>query len=76
MGSDSAFCKSKIVDTVLGGIILGVVEDGGDGWGLRVMVRGKQVAVWIQADAENNGPGWVEVEDIDGNRSRSRHEAE
>jgi hypothetical protein len=76
MSHDNEFCKKQIVERLLGGTITGALESeddfGDEFFGIRVMKDGKQLAVWVQSDAEGNGPGWIEVEEIDGKRSRPR----
>lgn len=72
MSHDNEFCKEQIVKHLLGGTITGVLDSDVDDvddfgvqfFGLRIMKDGKQFAAWVQMDAEGNGPGWVEVEEI------------
>jgi len=63
---DATYCKQQIVDQLLGGTILGVIEDEADPdfYGIRVVKDGKMIAVWIQSDAEANAPGWIDVEEM------------
>lgn len=71
MGRDSEakYVADQLLDFVGGAIIGIVVSEGETEWeefpGIRVRARdGSEHILWIQQDAEGNGPGWITPEKV------------
>lgn len=64
MQSEAKFLREKMFP-MLGGRLVALVVDGSTGedtLGLVFEAKDKtQTVVWVQRDAEGNGPGWLEV---------------
>lgn len=52
----------KEVKTLMGGKIVGTIRDNEGCFGLRIRNNGKLWDMWIDADAEGNGPGFPCIE--------------
>lgn len=62
---EAEYYRKQIEEKLIGGVITGsVCVRGEDDYGLRVKKDGKLIAVWIQRDGENNGPGCIVIEEI------------
>lgn len=67
MSHDNDYCIEQINKHLVGGMITGAITSGPDAFGdaffgFKVKKGKKQFAVWVQQDAEGNGPGWISVE--------------
>jgi hypothetical protein len=67
---DNDYCTNQIADHLVGGTITGAIQSSSDEWGdgffgFRVKKGDKELAVWVQQDAEGNGPGWVSIEPME-----------
>ena len=61
MSHDSDYCVEQLKPLV-GGELFMVVTAPPDSFGFQVIKDGKLTTVWIDRDAEGNGPGWVNLE--------------
>jgi hypothetical protein len=52
----------KNAEQLIGGKIIGLVDDGEGGFGLLVEKGKRTMAVWVACDAEGNGPGHLHIE--------------
>lgn len=68
---DAQFCLKRMQDEIMGAKVIGFLEDpGSDEWGedygFGLLVKTKEnheLRLWISADPEGNGPGFVHMED-------------
>jgi hypothetical protein len=75
MSHDNKYQLEQINRHLVGAKILNSVEEEGDEYtacvGFSILTRaGKILHVWIQQDAEGNGPGWLAIEDQEGKAVR------
>lgn len=67
MSNDAEYSIDLINKHLVGSTITGAVRDKDDFdtfFGLRVEKDGKEFGVWINQDAEGNGPGWIDIQEI------------
>lgn len=61
---DIPFLLAKINDHLVGTTIISALQDPeNESFGFKVQRKdGKQIDVWVDRDAEANGPGWLSIE--------------
>ena len=67
MTTEAKFMAEQISENLIGWRITGaIITDESDGpdqrFGLQLSLRNKTLNVWIDQDAESNGPGWLAIE--------------
>ena len=67
MSTDAQFMADQIGEKLIGWRITGaIIPDASDGpdqrFGLQVKQGNKVQHLWIDCDAESNGPGWMAIE--------------
>ena len=67
MTTDAKYMIDRVIPELIGATIVGAVIDENDEfYGLRLALPGKTDHVaWINCDAEGNGPGWIDVAEIE-----------
>ena len=68
MDTEAQYMADQISEKLIGWRITGaIITDASDGpdqrFGLQVKKAGKTQHLWIDCDAESNGPGWMAIED-------------
>ena len=62
MSTDVEFMLTKIVEKLKGGVIIDAIADNDrEAFGFIVKVGDKEYPVWVDQDAEANGPGWLDI---------------
>ena len=63
MSTDSKYMSEQIKERLLGGTITEVVLTADEqSFGFKVTTDAERVLVWVDRDAEGNGPGWLSME--------------
>lgn len=71
MSTNAEFMTKFIADRLAGGTIRNAMTDGDEYFGFEVVVKAKGrgnydvLQVWVNCDAEGNGPGWLDVEEAE-----------
>lgn len=70
MSTNTEFMAAEISEKLRGGVIRNaLITDDKESFGFQVVVKGEGrgnydvLNVWVDCDAEGNGPGWLNVED-------------
>lgn len=67
MSTNAKFMADEIYKKLSGGrianAIRSVAEDGEESFGFLVERNGKTIQVWVDCDAEGNGPGWLQIQE-------------
>lgn len=62
--SDVEYMYDEIKKRLVGGkIVTAYVDEEGVYFGFKVRVGGRVLNVWVNQDAEANGPGWLNIEE-------------
>ena len=61
--TDSEYMANAINEKLAGAKISGAILNADkSSFGFRVVNHGKQYLVWVDCDAEGNGPGWLDIQ--------------
>ena len=65
MSTDAEYMADEIYKKLSGGRITNAIrsenDDGEESFGFLVERNGKTIQVWVDCDAEVNGPGWLKI---------------
>lgn len=66
---DAEYALKKANEKLIGASIVGTATNGAEYdeycWGLVVEKNGQKLVCWIDADPEGNGPGFMQIEELE-----------
>lgn len=63
MSTDPRYSANLIIDKLIGATITGAAETEESFGIVARLENGNEVVIWIDQDAEGNGPGWITIEE-------------